>query len=101
MKIDETLSGANGVNAVDRAHSMAESSAAAGRLESGSRADGAAAGDSATLSAGATLASHLANGSDVRMEKVTSVQQSLAAWTYRVDAGKVADKVIASMLQKP
>lgn len=103
MKIDEALSGANSVNAVNRTQSIAESSAAAtvGRPESGSKTDATPAGDSATLSAGATLASQLANVSDVREEKVASVQQALAAGTYRADAGKVADKIIASMLQKP
>lgn len=101
MKIDETLSGANGVNAVNRAQMASEvSSATTGRPGSGSKAN-LAAGDSATLGAGATLASHLANVSDVRSEKVAGVQQALADGTYQVDAGKVADKIIASMLQKP
>lgn len=101
MKIDETLSGAKGVNAVNRAQMAPEvSSAAKGTPGSGAKAD-TALGDSATLGAGATLASHLANVSDVRTEKVASVQQGLAAGTYQVDAGKVADKIIASMLQKP
>lgn len=102
MKIDETLSGANSVNALNRAYSIAETSTAtAGRPESGSKTDMAPTGDSTTLSAGASLASQLANVSDVRQEKVAGIQQSLAAGTYQVDAGKVADKIIASMLQKP
>lgn len=100
MKIDDMPSGANNINAVSRAQMASEvSSAAAGKPESGSTAD-IAAGDTATLSAGATLASHMASVSDVRMEKVASVQQSLAAGTYHVDAGKVADKIIQSILQK-
>lgn len=91
------------MDAVNRTQSIAETSAAAtaGRPESSSSSDMTPTSDSATLSAGATLASQLANASDVRMEKVNSIQQSLAAGTYQVDAGKVADKVIASMLQKP
>lgn len=102
MKIDETLSGANSVNAVNRAQQASEAnSAAAARPESDSQAKLAEGKDSATLGAGAALASHLANVSDVRMEKVAGVQQSLAAGTYQVDAGKVADKIIASMMQKP
>jgi flagellar biosynthesis anti-sigma factor FlgM len=100
MKIDEALSGSNGVNAVNRAHTSPEvSSAASGKPESGSKAQVGGA-DSATLSAGAKLASHMANVSDVRMDKVTSVQQSLASGTYHVDAGKVADKIMQSMVQK-
>lgn len=102
MKIDETLSGANSVNAVNRAQQASEAnSAAAARPESDSQANLAEGKDSATLGAGAALASHLANVSDVRTEKVASVQQALAAGTYQVDAGKVADKIIASMMQKP
>ncbi len=101
MKIDETLSGANGLNAVDRAQMSSEvSSPASARLESGSKAE-TAAGDSATLGAGAALASHMAKVSDVRTDKVASVQQALASGTYQVDAGKVADKIIASMLKEP
>lgn len=100
MKIDETLSAANGVQAVNRAQASPEASTSAVRPESELKAN-LGAGDSATLSAGATLASQLANTSDVRTEKVASVQQALTSGTYHVDAGKVADKVIASMLQKP
>jgi negative regulator of flagellin synthesis FlgM len=100
MKIDETLSAAKGVQSVNRVQAGAEASASAVRPESVSTAHSGG-GDSATLSAGATLASQLANTSDVRTEKVASVQQALASGTYLVDAGKVADKMIASMLQKP
>ncbi|MGC8549977.1 MAG: flagellar biosynthesis anti-sigma factor FlgM [Acidobacteriaceae bacterium] len=100
MKIDETLSGSNGVNAVNRAQMSPEvNSADSGKPESGSTAPAGGA-DTATLSAGAKLASHMANVSDVRMDKVTGVQQALAAGTYHVDAGKVADKIILSILQK-
>ncbi len=99
MKIDETLSGSNGVNAVNRAQMVPEvSSAATGKPESGSNPE--VGDDSTPLSAGAKLASHMANVSDVRMDKVTGVQQALATDTYHVDAGKVADKIILSILQK-
>lgn len=57
----------------------------------------AAAGDSATVSAGA---SQLAGSSDVRMEKVTGVQQALAAGSYHVSSGDLADSLIASMMRK-
>lgn len=100
MKIDEMPSGANHIDAVNRAQASPEaSSVASGKPESDAktRAGGA---DSATLSAGAKLASHMANVSDVRMDKVTSVQQALASGTYHVDAGKVADKIMQSMVQK-
>lgn len=97
MKIDETLSAASAVNALNRSQASTETANAA-RIESGSKTD-VGASDSATLSAGATLASQMANASDVRMDKVTNVQQALAAGTYKVDAGQVADKIIASMLE--
>ena len=100
MKIDDTPSGANNIDAVNRAQmSPAVSSVTSGKPESGSNT-AVGGGDSATLSAGAKLASHMANVSDVRMDKVTGVQQALAAGTYHVDAGKVADKIILSILQK-
>lgn len=102
MKIDGALSGTKNWNAVEQTSSAAETSAtkAAARPGSDSKA-GRAESDSATVSAGAALASHLAQASDVRAEKVASVQQALASGSYRVDAGKVADKIIASMQQKP
>jgi len=57
----------------------------------------AEAGDSATVSAGA---SQLAGTSDVRMEKVAGVQQALAAGSYHVSSGDLADSLIASMMRK-
>jgi negative regulator of flagellin synthesis FlgM len=100
MKIDDTPSGANNIDAVNLAQmSQPISSAASGNPESSAHT-AVNGGDSATLSAGARLASHMANVSDVRMDKVTGVQQALAAGTYHVDAGKVADKIILSILQK-
>lgn len=101
MKIDDTLSGANNLNSVNRAQMASEvSSATTGKPESGLKSEVAAGNDSATLGAGAALASRMANVSDVRTEKVASVQQALAAGTYHVDAGKVADKIMVSILQK-
>jgi len=61
-------------------------------------APAAAAVDSATLSAGAN---QLAGDQDVRMEKVAAVQQALESGTYQVSAGDLADRLMASMLQKP
>lgn len=100
MKINDLPSGANNIETVNRAQVSSEvSSVASGKPKSDSNTQ-AGGSDSATLSAGAKLASHMANVSDVRMDKVTSVQQALASGTYHVDAGKVADKVILSILQK-
>lgn len=102
MQIDDSLSGANGVRALDATRSVDKTQGVSPeRTASNAPQAGQPGGDTATLSAGATLASHLAQTGDVRMEKVAAVQQSLASGTYQVDAGKVADKIIASMLQKP
>lgn len=101
MQIDEVHAGLNGSNGLNRAESVTEASAAkpVGRADTGKAAEATLAKDSATLGAGAAMASQLAGTSDVRMEKVAAVQQALASGTYQVDAGKVADKIIASMLE--
>jgi negative regulator of flagellin synthesis FlgM len=57
-------------------------------------------GDKATLSAAASLAAAAAPDSDVRMEKVSAVQQALASGTYNVSASEVAGKMIDHMLGK-
>lgn len=55
-------------------------------------------GDEATLS-GIGAAMQSAAGQDgVRLDKVAAVRQALAAGTYSVDASKVANKVIDSIL---
>ena len=101
MKIDDTPSGANSIDAVNRAQmSPGVSSVASGKPESGSTNTSVGGSDSATLSAGAKLASHMANVSDVRMDKVNHVQQALAAGTYQVPSSEVAGKMIDQMLGK-
>jgi len=60
----------------------------------------ASAADEATLSTAASAAAGAAPDSDVRMEKVTQVQQALAAGTYNVPASAVADKMMNQMLGK-
>jgi flagellar biosynthesis anti-sigma factor FlgM len=39
-----------------------------------------------------------AAGSDVRLDKVSSIQQAIQAGTYNVPASAVAQKVLTSML---
>jgi negative regulator of flagellin synthesis FlgM len=59
---------------------------------------GSTAVDHAKLSGfGGALAQALTQ-SDVRMEKVTALQQAIAAGTYSVSASDVADKIISSLL---
>jgi len=98
MKIDD-VSPAAATRAVSPATSAAVNGATASAVRPGEPSSAmAGAGDSATVSAGA---SHLATISDVRTEKVTEVQQALAAGTYRVNAGDLADSLMASMMRKP
>jgi len=54
--------------------------------------------DKAELSTLGTQVAQFAATSDVRMDKVTSIQNALQAGTYQVPALDVAKKVIASMI---
>ncbi len=58
----------------------------------------ALASDSATLSSAGSEVSQTASESDVRTDKVASVQAALAAGTYNVPASAVASKVVDAML---
>jgi len=98
MKIDDVSQSA-ATRAVSPAAPVAASASSAPAVrkpESSSAMAGA--GDSATVSAGA---SQLASASDVRAEKVAGVQQALAAGSYRVSSGDLADSLMASMMRKP
>lgn len=77
---------------VAQARSGGKPGAAAGQPES--------AVDVATLTSAGSVAAQSASDSDVRMDKVTAVQQALAAGTYSVPASAVADKMIDQMLEK-
>jgi negative regulator of flagellin synthesis FlgM len=54
--------------------------------------------DQANLSGAASLASHAASLSDVRSEKVASVQAAIAGGTYSVSSTDVAHSLISHML---
>jgi len=54
--------------------------------------------DRATLSSAGTEVSQSVSDSGVRMDKVVSVQQMLAAGTYNVPASEVASKLVDAML---
>ena len=54
--------------------------------------------DSATLSSAGSEVSLTSSGSDVRMDKVASVQAALAAGTYNVPISAVASKLVDAML---
>jgi negative regulator of flagellin synthesis FlgM len=55
--------------------------------------------DQTTLSATAGLVANALEGSDVRSEKVASLQQAIAAGTYNVPSSAVAGKIIQSLLE--
>jgi flagellar biosynthesis anti-sigma factor FlgM len=54
--------------------------------------------DEANLSSAGSFVSQALEGSDIRAEKVTSLQQAIAAGNYNVPSSDVADKIIQSLL---
>lgn len=54
--------------------------------------------DQATLSSTASLVTKALSGSDVRSDKVTALQQSIASGTYNVSPSDVATKVMSALL---
>lgn len=72
----------------------------AGKAGASNSAAGKTGTDQATLSTAASMAAASAPDSDVRMEKVASIQQALAADTYHVPASEVAGKLIDHMMGK-
>jgi len=57
------------------------------------------AGDTAQLSVAATQVAQSAATSDIRLDKVASIQNALQSGTYQVSATDVAQKMIASLLE--
>jgi negative regulator of flagellin synthesis FlgM len=56
-------------------------------------------GDQATISSTSGALSAALNASDVRTEKVASLQTAIGGGTYNVPSSAVADKLVSSMLQ--
>jgi negative regulator of flagellin synthesis FlgM len=54
--------------------------------------------DSATLSSAGSQVAQTASDSDVRPDKVASIQAALASGTYNVPASAVASKMVDAML---
>jgi negative regulator of flagellin synthesis FlgM len=54
--------------------------------------------DQASLSPTASLVAQALSGSDVRTEKVTALQQSIAAGSYNVPSSDVAGKLMGALL---
>ncbi|HEV2645737.1 MAG TPA: flagellar biosynthesis anti-sigma factor FlgM [Acidobacteriaceae bacterium] len=73
----------------------------AGRAKGGTAAgtSNAASGlDQANVSGTADVVAQALSGSDVRMDRVTSLQNAIAAGTYSVSASDVAAKLLSSLL---
>ncbi|WP_158791894.1 flagellar biosynthesis anti-sigma factor FlgM [Granulicella sp. L60] len=54
--------------------------------------------DQANLSSAGGLVAQALEGSDVRSEKVSSLQQAIASGNYNVPSADVADKMVQSLL---
>jgi len=53
--------------------------------------------DEASLSTTSGLLAQSLEGSDVRIDKVEALRQAIAAGTYNVSSGDVADKIVQSL----
>ncbi len=71
---------------------------AAQTATTGTAANGFAS-DQANLSTAGALVAQAISASDVRTDKVASLQQSIAAGTYNVSSSDVADKLIGALLK--
>jgi flagellar biosynthesis anti-sigma factor FlgM len=90
----------NDLQAVQQMLGSQQAAGAGGAKARGTAQTGMAGADEATLSSAASLAAKAASTSDVRMDKVSHVQQALAAGTYAVPSSEVAGKMIDQMLGK-
>ena len=54
--------------------------------------------ESASLSSTAGMMANALSGSDVRMDRVTSLQQSIASGTYNLPASAVAGKMLNALM---
>lgn len=97
MKIDETVLAARSISSTQSVKQASEATASSKSQNSQQASTFAAAKDSATVS---PVAAHLAQASDVRMDKVASVQQAIASGNYQVSAEAVADSLISYMSQR-
>jgi negative regulator of flagellin synthesis FlgM len=59
---------------------------------------GAGAVDQASVSGTANVVAQALSGSDVRMDRVTTLQSAIAAGTYNVAASDVASKMLNSLM---
>jgi negative regulator of flagellin synthesis FlgM len=55
--------------------------------------------DQASLSHTSTILAQALSGSDVRMDKVASLQQAIASGNYHVSSADVADSILKSLME--
>jgi negative regulator of flagellin synthesis FlgM len=93
----------DGIGSSQQAQGATETSASAGAARMAKSEPGsmsvAGAADDATLSTTASVMAQTLLGSDVRSDKVTALQQSIAAGTYSVPSSDVADTLMRALLQ--
>jgi negative regulator of flagellin synthesis FlgM len=87
----------NGIENLTQIFPSQTATSAAASKESASQSEPLAA-DKAQISVLAVQAAQSATSSEVRLDKVASIQSALQSGTYQVSAEDVAKKVIASML---
>ena len=106
------MSGTNGISSLQKALGSlglgdtkpVKPASTAGSVSAGQAAKAGASSlsaqtyDQASVSVAGGLAAQGTNDGDVRMDKVTALQQQIAAGTYHVAASDVADKLITSLL---
>jgi negative regulator of flagellin synthesis FlgM len=90
----------NNLQGMQQLFSSQEVAQAAGKGGASQATEVKAGSDQATLSSAASAASAVAPDSDVRMEKVASIQKAMLDGTYNVPASEVAGKMIDHMLGK-
>jgi len=97
MNISDGLKGLQQILSSSKVDAAAhKNTAAAQTLGGGNRT---LTSDQARVSTAANLAKMATSLSDVRMDKVSAIQQALAIGTYRVDHTVVASRLIDHMLQ--
>jgi negative regulator of flagellin synthesis FlgM len=86
-------------NEIDPLHQIAKSSPSTNLAESSTKVSVVnAAQDSSQLSLAANQVAQAADGPDVRLDKVASIQNALQAGTYSIPASDVAQSVIRSLM---
>jgi negative regulator of flagellin synthesis FlgM len=88
----------NGIDNLSQLFPSQKAAVGAAPQNVGSSRDNNLTSDKANLSAAASQLAQSGTESDVRLDKVASIQNALAAGTYQVPASEVAKKVVSALL---